>query len=342
MIYELQILNIPHDKATHTFREFLLGSLDLKNTLIVHYQQKDNKKVLLLRLKDFNKYEELSNKKLSYEEFEVEFKPYERESIAKVNNMLNERKKLSSEGGLTQAQNEEEMSKVYLNNLPMIAKVEDVTRVMKKFGTVVSVDIVGDKPIGAPSKRKKLKCRFAVVLFSKFEEAVEAFYHDKVQIGKKRLKIKLFAAEKASKFVNRFIGTGEVKEQKVNKFRGKEDQKPKFGNKFNNLSEIHEERKFTPETVGSPAAYNQNEMFECLRRKAQETWKHINRGPERYKRPENQKEEVFSYNKTLELPITEMNHYYRNLRMNKGKKKFMREIDSKFQYISQNSNGWFF
>lgn len=191
MILELLVNNIPHQKINKNFSEFLFEAINLKTAHLVHHQQEDNKKVLLLRLNDPSKYKMLQGMKLTYEEIEIEFEVYERPIIQKINNKLKEREVLISQGKADPEN--EEISRIYLSNVPKYLKEPELKKIMSKFGNVVSVSIPRNGKIEENSPKQK--CRFAVVQFETFEEAVKVFFLDKIKIRDKKIKIKLYIHE---------------------------------------------------------------------------------------------------------------------------------------------------
>lgn len=190
MIYELLIQNIPHQKITQKFNDFLFETLNLKNAHLVHHQQEDNQKVLLMRLNNEKKFQVLQGMKLTYEEVELQFIAYNRTIIQKINNKLEERKKMFAEG--KEDPENEAVSKIFLSNVPKYLKEQELLKIMKRFGCVKNVSIPKKSP-GKPGEgTPKQKCRIAVVEFETFEQAVSVFFLDKIKIRDKKIKIKLY------------------------------------------------------------------------------------------------------------------------------------------------------
>lgn len=197
MIYEIQISNIPHELSNKEFRNSLLEFLGIPDSNLVHYQQKDNKKVLLLRMRDKKTYEELLRSKIiNFKNLELEVEGYTREITQEINTLLELRTKLRNQGKLKK---EHHIAKVYLSSIPYNTTEAYLFDFMSRYGLVKNTEIVRkitegeneDLPQSA-SRGKNVKCRFAVIHYYEFEDAVEAFYADKVQIGKKKVKVKLF------------------------------------------------------------------------------------------------------------------------------------------------------
>lgn len=190
MILELLILNIPHQKINQAFNDFLFSTLNLKNSHLVHHQQEDNKKVLLLRLQDESKYNVLQGMKLKYEDIEIEFKAYDRPIIERINKKLKKRKELFSKGEVDPEN--EVISRIYLSNVPKYLKEQELKKIMSKFGNVVSVGLPKKTQEKPQDVNPRQKCRLAVVQFETFEEAVKVFFLDKIKIRDKKIKIKLY------------------------------------------------------------------------------------------------------------------------------------------------------
>lgn len=331
MIFELQILNIPHDKACKKFRDFLLETLDLVNALIVHYQQKDNKKVLLLRIDNKSKCEELCQTKLKFELFEIEFEKYEREVIQNVNRILQRR----IDGEMSREE-EEQISKVYLSNIVKNTTESQVEEAMAGFGAIKEIDIVGTKPSSSlarpANKKQKLKCTFAVVVYERFEDAVKAFFQDKVKIGKKRLKVKLFMAEKASKFApkrkaratkNPQTATYGLKGSKQNhQASNKADYQAK---KYRSgIIDLQTPESFSPKLDLQVGSFDQRYNYDLSGKSYRplpypaHILSRINSSEEQPQKWKFfKKKEVFCLKEGFTLAVTEKNHDYLNLRLNK-------------------------
>lgn len=195
MIYELEIVNYPQEKASKEFKDFIDAKFSVSSSKIVHVQTENNKKILIYRLMDEQKFKEVNGSKAEFLEKEFEFKEYERPQIKKINNILSQRKK-ERELGIPYS-NQNDISKVYLSNIPNNLTDKQLKDRMTEFGEVAGAQIIDkDRETG----KKLSKFKFAVVKFTEFESAVKAYFQDKVEFGKKRAKIKLFMPEKASKF----------------------------------------------------------------------------------------------------------------------------------------------
>lgn len=300
-IFELKINNIPLDKASEDFKERLNKEFNLQNALVLHFQQKDNKKVLLLRLDNEEKHKELQSKKLAYNEFEVEFSHYERPGIKWINDLL-ERRRLRPKNAASVEDQEAQFSKVYLSNVPKFMTKEGLLKRMGRFGKIKSLDIIGgdnQKP-----QKKKQKCSFAVIHYKKFEDAVKVFYKDKIKIGKKKLKVKLFMEEKASKYKKDEI------EKKGHTREGDSRLESMIGN-FN--KQITEAGKDSPPHPKKRDIVNKEEEKISIRAIKGEKKKKISKE----RRVVLKEQETFKFRGELALPILEENHYLRNVRFRK-------------------------
>lgn len=190
MILELLVLNIPHQKINQAFNDFLFSTLNLKKSHLVHHQQEDNKKVLLLRLSDEQKYKVLQGMKLMYEDIEIEFKAYDRLIIERINKKLKDRQELFSSG--KEDPENELVSRIYLSNVPKYLKEQELKKIMSKFGKVVSIGLPKKTPGKPQDVNPRQKCRLGVVQFESFEDAVKVFFLDKIKIRDKKIKIKLY------------------------------------------------------------------------------------------------------------------------------------------------------
>lgn len=188
MIFELLVKDIPHQKINQEFREFLFKELELKNAHLVHHQQKDNKKVLLLRVQEEEIYKRIIGRKFTYDSEEIDLMAYSRPIIDQINERIKLRKELF-EAGKVDPENEI-LSKIYLSNVPKYLKEPELQKIMSKFGHVKNITLPHKNPTSLEKSVKK--CRLAVVEFETFEEAVRVFFLDKIKIRDKKIKIKLY------------------------------------------------------------------------------------------------------------------------------------------------------
>lgn len=192
MIYELEVKNIPQSMIDKSFEEFLFKEAKVDKAAIVHYQQQNNKKILLFRLRNEQKFHSLQTTQLEYKGVNIELSPYKRELVTKINSLLKEREEPLS-GILPDEEFEDKISTIYLSNIPKYLKDFELKKKMGEFGTVKKAGLVNSIH-GSNVKKPQngLRCRFAFVQFSSYEEAVNAFFTDKVRIRNKNLKIKLY------------------------------------------------------------------------------------------------------------------------------------------------------
>lgn len=315
MIYELKVINIPHEKANDEFRTSFLNFLGIENAQLVHYQQKDNQKVLLLRLNDLNVLQDLLVKgAITFNNQEILLENYQRDNVKRINSILSRRKKQDPE-------DDEMIAKVYLSNIPYNTTEEELFDVMSKFGHISQVEVIkkdkGDFPGKARRKRKQPKCRFAVVHYHKFEEAVAAFYVDKIKIGRRNIKVKLFLPKEGEVEDNsaedrrqssRILGS--QIQQKVEKSPKAGEHKPGKSMLLHSLEPTGSNKNPESPTITrqSPMILNRNHRTIQLK-----SFTHATSASSA-----SAKASKFRFKEKMKLPLTEKNHSYNNLRLNGG------------------------
>lgn len=339
MILELEILNFPQELASKKFKSFIDTKFDVSESQIVHLQTSSNKKILIYRLRNEQKFNLMLNSKAEFLEKTFEFKAFTRPTIEKINIMLHQRR-IERESGIPYS-DQSDISKVYLSNIPNCLNDKILRKLLSRFGPIDETDII-DRSRDNSAKVNKFK--FAVVKFEDFESAVNAFFYDKVKIGKKKAKIKLYMEEKASRFYRKDLPL----RTKGSSITGKKGQDGSRGAK----GQIEDEK--TPKDIGNYD--NNNLLLSCLRTR------HVNFNTTaknshlfminhqlvsegRYKarclRFQRYYEQKFSSDelpkinltKTQEIPEVGVNHFSRNLRLNVEKLESVAQRQQEYKFF---------
>lgn len=200
MIYELKLQNLPQQKANQDLRLFIESTFDLDDFKLVHAQNESNEKMILLRLKSKEKFDQLNKKEFDFHGLSIEIKNYYRPEIHRINNLLQNVAQKESEGKVIEGL--DKISKIYLNNISEGTTEADLRVIFGKFGKIADVEIQHRKDQYKDQnsrKWKKIKFTRASINFERFEDAVNAFYEDKIDISGRFLKIKMYIPKNFSK-----------------------------------------------------------------------------------------------------------------------------------------------
>lgn len=322
MIYQLEIIGYPQERASKEFKKYMDEKFSISKSQIIHIQSKDNKKHLVYRINEVEKFQELKELQCEFNGIKFTFKEHKSDFITKINKILSERKREREEG--KDYSRKMLISKIYLSNIPNILTEEIIRKALGRFGEIVETNIVEQPPKSSNGKKKENKFKFAVVKFKEFESAVAAFFEDKIEIKKKKAKVKLFIEEKGIKNEKRPSQNknGDQKftprlENVINNFRmfqtnlghqnipyGRDKWNfPQGGQKFGNQ---------TAHTAENPYVINHQLETENLRRFRVFKYK------ESFKREQFASDDLpmIKVSWKLEIPEVGINHSKGNLRMN--------------------------
>lgn len=226
LLYELKVENLPPNLANNEFIHYLTSTHNIENPVLVHTQLINNQKILILRLRQKEIFQHLDSLTEIYKGHQIRFSSYYRTITKQIN------KALKKTGGIVTVSDVphyyKKISTVHLNNVPFNLKAPPIRKVMERFGGVEQIRIYEK---GELKEKNRTKCRICTVTYLKFEDAVDAYYQDKIKIGGSNLKVKLYIHRNFDKSKEKFSeGNNEKKVSdwgRTNK-RGKDHDKARF------------------------------------------------------------------------------------------------------------------
>lgn len=229
MMYELRLLNLPQQKATTQFKDFIEKKFSLSNFKLVHAQTESNEKMILLRLRSKPKFDEVNRQSFEFEGLDVEIKNHYRPEIHRINNLLQNVEKKAAEGKTIDGL--EKISKIYISNIHDSTSEGDLYQIFSKFGDISHIEIqkrneqVADRKF---KKQKKINFRRAIVSFERFQDAVSAFYEDKLDIKGRFLKIKMYIPKNFSKRMKNLKKKNQTQKKKISGKKNTTEKKQKI------------------------------------------------------------------------------------------------------------------
>lgn len=186
MFSELLIEGIPHDQAGKEFKTFLQEKLSLNDFKIVHYQLTKREKVVVLRFRNPKK-DQLTNKKLIYNEQEIKLVDYIRPILEAIKMVQTAYLQAGRAG--KNSPKMKELASINLSNIPNEVTEENIYQKMSEFGHISKITIYEK---GTKKGKKRLKCRLVTIDFENIQGAIAAFYMDKIDFLNVLVKIKFY------------------------------------------------------------------------------------------------------------------------------------------------------
>lgn len=187
LLYELKIENLPPSLANDEFIHYLSSTHGVENPVLVHTQLPNNQKILILRMRQKDIFQKLDCLTAIYKGNQIQFSSYYRTITKQINRALKKTRGITRDSPLPHYYRK--ISTVHLNNIPHNLKASLVKKAMEKFGRIEGIRIYEK---GELKEKNRTKCRICTVTYSNFRDAVDAYYQDKVKIGRNSLKVKLY------------------------------------------------------------------------------------------------------------------------------------------------------
>lgn len=138
-IFELKIENLPHTEAGSKFLSHLKSFHNVKSALIVHTQLPNNKKIIILRLRDKEQFQALENLTVLYNNLQVTFSSYYRSVIKQINRALKITMNITDQDEKPDFY--DKICTVHLNNIPRNLKMKKIRAALEKFGEIEELRI---------------------------------------------------------------------------------------------------------------------------------------------------------------------------------------------------------